>query len=709
MKKSLSFRQKISALIALPMFAFLILVAIDVKQKIDILVDVDHTDNNIAFLSQLSDLVHQAQLERYLSSSYLNGLRTQSELNEIQKKLDEQLAKTKTAMSHAYLTKEIADGLNKAFANLSETRTEISAQKLTPPEAIARYSKLVESLTSTYNPIVANTSLAKIRQRVRSAAALELSNESAGQLRAKISAILKKNAPITHAELLDIVETHAKIEANLTSPAMVLAKKIAEDAKAFHDSKEWSGVNQAFFAVFEHAKTGNYNYDPKAFSEDATNCMRLIQAMVEAEFEEALQIGHEELKAAQEDLIVHSILLLVVSFTLLTLSAWVIRSISNSLESIMNRLSKGSSEVASAAMQIASSSTELSEAVTEQSAAIQETVASVDEIHAMVEKNRDAAEQSRKTSAESTRSSQTGKEAVDKMIQAIGEISDANADMAKQMEEGNREIEEIVKVIAEIGNKTKVINDIVFQTKLLSFNASVEAARAGEHGKGFAVVAEEVGNLAQVSGNAAKEISTMLEGGIKKVDQIVNATRSRLTTLTSSSKQRVEQGRSVAGQCGQALDAILTNVSSLDSLVTEISVASSEQAQGVGEVTKAMAQLDQVTQQNAIVAQQSASAGESLNNQSTSLNAIVSELKHMITGGGQMSVKEAAKAKPEAKPRTEPKSKSENKPKAQAPVIIIHEQRAKPKPSAPVPAPEKPMKAVAGGIPSENDPRFEDI
>jgi methyl-accepting chemotaxis protein len=76
-----------------------------------------------------------------------------------------------------------------------------------------------------------------------------------------------------------------------------------------------------------------------------------------------------------------------------------------------------------------------------------------------------------------------------------------------QINYSNEQMSEIVKVIQEIETKTKVINDIVFQTKLLSFNASVEAARAGEQGKGFAVVAEEVGNLAQMSGNAAKEIS----------------------------------------------------------------------------------------------------------------------------------------------------------------------------------------------------------
>lgn len=124
------------------------------------------------------------------------------------------------------------------------------------------------------------------------------------------------------------------------------------------------------------------------------------------------------------------------------------------------------------------------------------------------------------------------------MIHSITEISESNDRIMSQVADGNRKISEIVQVISEIGNKTKVINDIVFQTKLLSFNASVEAARAGEHGKGFAVVAEEVGNLAQMSGNAAKEISDMLNGSVSRWSP--SSTRPRAASSGSWSKESRE-------------------------------------------------------------------------------------------------------------------------------------------------------------------------
>jgi methyl-accepting chemotaxis protein len=201
-----------------------------------------------------------------------------------------------------------------------------------------------------------------------------------------------------------------------------------------------------------------------------------------------------------------------------------------------------------------------------------------------------------------------------------------------QVEESNQNLAEIVKVITEIGSKTKIINDIVFQTKLLSFNASVEAARAGEQGKGFAVVAEEVGKLAQMSGAAAKEISDMLDGSIKKVQNIVSETKSKVEALIEQGKEKVTIGTSVAKQCGEALDQMVSSVSEVSRMVSEIAMASQEQAEGVKQINQAMGQLDQTTQQNASGSQETASAAEELSSQADALRAMVIELTQTIEG-----------------------------------------------------------------------------
>jgi methyl-accepting chemotaxis protein len=323
------------------------------------------------------------------------------------------------------------------------------------------------------------------------------------------------------------------------------------------------------------------------------------------------------------------------SLVSLMIAVWFGFSTSKSINSIISVLAENSSEVSGASTKIAAQSTELSEAATEQAAALQETVAAVDEINAMVEKNAEAAEKSKVTSASSRETATAGQQTVQNMITAVNDINLQNEEISQQMEATNNQLTDITKLINDIGTKTKVINEIVFQTKLLSFNASVEAARAGEYGKGFAVVAEEVGNLAQMSGSAAKEITELLEQSIRQVEGIISATKSRVEKLMDESRKKVEVGSQTAKECNEMLIEILEQVSMVDSLVAEIAVASKEQSMGIREISTAVGQMEQVTQQNSSVAQSSSVSGEQLQVQSRQLDGLVQDLVSIVSGSGQ--------------------------------------------------------------------------
>lgn len=328
------------------------------------------------------------------------------------------------------------------------------------------------------------------------------------------------------------------------------------------------------------------------------------------------------------------ILFFVIAFiVILILSYGLSNNITTKIANLTEKLSQGSQQVATSSTSISEISSELSEASTEQAASLQETVASIDEISSMVQKNADSATSSTQVSNKSNEAAKRGKNTVEQMITSIGEIADSNQEIMLEMQTNNNELTKIVNMISEIGEKTKVINDIVFQTKLLSFNASVEAARAGEHGKGFAVVAEEVGNLAAMSGKASLEISEMLENSMKQVSEIVSKTKSKVETLVGQGKSKVENGKKTAMQCGDVLEEILQNVTAVNEMVKEIATASSEQATGVREVTKAMQQFDQTTHQNTTVAQSSSHMSVQLKHQAENLNSIVNELTTIIYGG----------------------------------------------------------------------------
>jgi methyl-accepting chemotaxis protein len=200
----------------------------------------------------------------------------------------------------------------------------------------------------------------------------------------------------------------------------------------------------------------------------------------------------------------------------------------------------------------------------------------MEEMTSMTRQNAENSKEAAKIAEQCNKSAETSSGSVNEMNKAMHDINDSSK---------------------KIGDIIKVIDGIAFQTNLLALNAAVEAARAGEHGKGFAVVAEEVRNLAQRSATAAKDTTELIEDCVSKA----------------------EVGTKLSEECKTSLTGIVTNVKKVTSLIDEISVASTEQSDGIDQVGKAIQQMDQVTQQNAANAEETASASEEMSAQSQTL------------------------------------------------------------------------------------------
>jgi methyl-accepting chemotaxis protein len=341
-------------------------------------------------------------------------------------------------------------------------------------------------------------------------------------------------------------------------------------------------------------------------------------------------------KAASEngDFNLRMLLMVVISAVLIIgiSGYWFSSSLSKTLLNVVRRLTSGSGSVAQAAEKMESLSKALASSSTQQASALQETTASVEELNAMVSKNAEASQHSVKVGERSLQNVENGKKSVDQMISAMNEIRTSTNQIGNQMRESNQRIQDIARFISEIGEKTKIINDIVFQTKLLSFNASVEAARAGEHGKGFAVVAEEVGNLAALSGKASTEISSMLEGSIQKVQQIAHEMIGKVERLIQEGQEKVESGTQVAKSCQEALSSLLNSVQSMSQMSREVADASTEQAKGIDEISRAITELDQATQQNTETSQHTAEGAQNLTKEAALLDQLTLELRATIEG-----------------------------------------------------------------------------
>lgn len=320
----------------------------------------------------------------------------------------------------------------------------------------------------------------------------------------------------------------------------------------------------------------------------------------------------------------------MLSITLAFLIFFMIKNIKSVLSNMVMEIDESTDETDSLSKSIVEVSESVATATQEQASSLQETASSLEEISSMVQRNVDNAKNSADKATESYDVAQEGKGAIARMVQSMNDIKDSNADIVNAVEESNKEVSEIVNVINEISEKTKVINDIVFQTKLLSFNASVESARAGEHGKGFSVVAEEVGNLAQVSGKAANEISELLASSIGKVNDVVKKTEGKISGLMEDGNKRIDSGLSSANECDSIMNQVVENVDEVKSLMGSISSAAQDQSEGIETIKLAIGEIDRGVHDNSISAQKSKEFSSDLNVNANKLKSLVLDLKKQV-------------------------------------------------------------------------------
>lgn len=327
----------------------------------------------------------------------------------------------------------------------------------------------------------------------------------------------------------------------------------------------------------------------KSNAQNETTYRSTLLKLIKLQKEESKQTFEASQKATK----VSNILMIVIGISSLILMSIlggiIANAITKPIHHAIGELTTGSSEVSAASSQVEAASQALAEGTTEQAASIQETSSTLEETASMVQQNNDNTRQA-------AIMAKNAKDYAQKSYNEMGVMMQSMSDLKQSSHE-------IAKII-------KVIDEIAFQTNLLSLNAAVEAARAGEAGKGFAVVAEEVRNLAQRSAQAAKNTTAIIENNI---------------SLS-------EHSAGIANNVNESLLQIDEQTIKVSELLEEISVATEEQTRGISEINKAIHQMEQVMQSNSATADESAAASRELAGQAENVDSIVHSLLKLVEG-----------------------------------------------------------------------------
>jgi methyl-accepting chemotaxis protein len=274
-----------------------------------------------------------------------------------------------------------------------------------------------------------------------------------------------------------------------------------------------------------------------------------------------------------------------------------LNTMTGNLNHLVTQVRSGADSISTAAGEVAAGNLDLSSRTEQQAGSLEESASALEELTGTVAQNADNALKGSELASSASSVAARGGAVVEQVVTTMGEINDAS--------------KKIVEIIS-------VIDGIAFQTNILALNAAVEAARAGEQGRGFAVVAGEVRTLAQRSATAAKEIKVLIDASVAKVGD----------------------GSRLVGEAGATMQDVVASVQRVSDIMTEISAASREQSIGIEQVNGAIAEMDQVTQQNAALVEEAAAATESMQEQAHNLAQAVSVFK--LDGGAGASVRTAA-------------------------------------------------------------------
>lgn len=601
----------------------------NIEEKWKIRSEMGSLQSMVALATSGSALVHELQKERGMSAGYIgsNGNKFAIELESQYQQTDNRIKSLENAVISSNVSRysQTAENLLQSTSDqlkaIRTTRSSIGAMQMDLETALGYYTGINTSLIDIVDLMASISSDAEQTKSLAAYSSFLKSKERAGIERAVLANTFAKNkfGKDMHKKFLTLVAEQKAFTASF------LAQATTESSAMYKN-----GIRNEFLSNTQKMRNtannkhmqGDFGIDPVYWFEQQTGKINTLKKIEDNLANALIATAKTKQADAQMLMVINSLLMAGALVLAAFLGIALVRrmttainhavhvaeeissgrlmntitsegsdeigklmtalgSMSHTLKKVVSEVRQGAETIAMGATEIADSNADLSQRTEEQASSLEETASTMEEMTGTVKQNAESAQEANQLSNAARQLAVQGGDVMQKAVDAMGEITTSST---------------------RIADIIGTIDSIAFQTNLLALNAAVEAARAGEQGRGFAVVANEVRSLAQRSAEAAKEIKGLIEDSVDKV----------------------RAGTRLVDESGQTLENIVNSTKKVSDIVAEITAASQEQSSGIDQVNSAIMQMDDMTQQNAALVEESAAASRSMEDQATNLAELIS-------------------------------------------------------------------------------------
>ena len=621
---------KLYGLILVPTIAFVILAGIGVFNSYDSYSSNKFVAGNIPVVRASINLFTKLQIERGMSIAYVNGANNFSKIEAHRKKVDSDFDALLSEVKSDSI--DISSSLSLVREALA-LREKIKNKEVVKKDIAKPYTKAILELMGNVTKTVQFSTDPQVIETLINVSLLAEAQENGGLLRANLSAILARKKGMSIKELAAITKFKGSFNSlSKTSSLAIKNEKSIDSYQNFLNMKEHEVIDKTYFEVIKNLDATEYGINSTEFFGTITKVLNQLNATILKEIDHVDYLAQSNSKSAFMSLILLSASLggyfILASIFTIVIIGRIVKRFRQNLHALNNK----ALSISLITDRLTKNSTIVNQASNSQADDIEETSSAVYEVNQIIKMSNDLVTDVQNQTQESSRTVEQGKSQVNNMINSINEISKSNEALVNQVQENNKNFEKITEVINEINQKTSIINDIVFQTKLLSFNASVEAARAGEHGKGFAVVAEEIGALANLSGNAANEIAELVTSSSTLVNDISKEMVEKVDYFVDENKSKIAEGNKEAENCLEIFQSVYDKIASVTNSMNQLKSSASEQNNAMSDISNSVSTLDSATKSNLKTIQDNNKLTTTISVDTDELKSIVDDMCIIIRG-----------------------------------------------------------------------------